>query len=61
MGVATMAFYKAPDPGLFLNVGGDGMSLAAFLPVLLAIMLGAGREFTVLAAISAAFTMTFLA
>lgn len=59
LGVA-MEFHRVPDTGVFTQLGADGLSLAAFLPVLIAVMLGAEREYTVLAAISAAFTMSFL-
>lgn len=60
MGCA-MTFHKVEDTAILGQLGSDGASMAVLLPVLVAIMLGAGRELTVLSAIFAGFALTMLA
>lgn len=60
MGCA-MTFHKVEDTAILSQLGSDGASMAVLLPVLIAIMLGAGRELTVLSAIFAGFALTLLA
>ncbi|MEL6336146.1 MAG: hypothetical protein AAFQ88_05805 [Pseudomonadota bacterium] len=56
-----MTFHKVEDTAILGQLGSDGASMAVLLPVLIAIMLGAGRELTVLSAIFAGFALTMLA